>query len=63
MNVDDIANPVGGMSQTLDLTLFGIHSTKYDEFFLQTLDLPLMEVENDTGYLFFQKNIWMLCPP
>jgi len=36
MNVDDIANPVGGMSQTLDLTLFGIHSTKYDEFLFCT---------------------------
>lgn len=37
MNVDDMANPVGGMSQTLDFTLFGIHSTKYEEFLFCTL--------------------------
>ncbi|KAJ9550086.1 hypothetical protein OSB04_022629 [Centaurea solstitialis] len=37
MNVDDIERPVGGMSQTLDFTLFGIHSTKYDEFLFCTL--------------------------
>ncbi|PON62836.1 protein TUB [Parasponia andersonii] len=28
MNVEAIFNPVGGMSQTVDFTLFGIHSTK-----------------------------------
>merc|ERR1712070_1009870 len=30
--VVDIFRPLGGMSQIDDLTLFGIHSTKYDEF-------------------------------
>merc|ERR1719400_1823448 len=29
--VTDIFNPFGGMSQTLDLMLFGIHSTKQEE--------------------------------
>merc|ERR1719271_1622311 len=32
MNVVAILRPFGGMSQMADLTLFGIHSTKYDEF-------------------------------
>ena len=36
MNVADIFNPFGGISQTDDLTLFGIHSTKYDEFLFWT---------------------------
>jgi hypothetical protein len=36
MNVVDIFRPLGGMSQMADLTLFGIHSTKYDEFLLIT---------------------------
>merc|ERR1719222_1511928 len=30
--VDDIFRPLGGISQTEDLMLFGIHSTKYEEF-------------------------------
>ena len=32
MKVADIFSPLGGMSQTDDLTLLGIHSMKYDEF-------------------------------
>merc|ERR1711988_1575293 len=32
MKVVDILSPLGGMSQMDDLTLFGIHSTKYEEF-------------------------------
>merc|ERR1719261_1426747 len=39
MNVVDILRPLGGMSQIADLTLFGIHSTKYDEFLLTTLSI------------------------
>merc|ERR1719355_486511 len=39
MNVVDILRPFGGMSQIDDLTLFGIHSTKYDEFLLTTLSI------------------------
>ncbi|CAM0881007.1 unnamed protein product [Alopecurus aequalis] len=35
--VEDMERPRGGMSQTLDLTLCGIHSTKYDEFLFCTL--------------------------
>ncbi|KAL4280195.1 hypothetical protein GQ457_03G038150 [Hibiscus cannabinus] len=34
--VDDIFRPFGGISQTLDFTLLGIHSTKYDEFLFWT---------------------------
>lgn len=30
--VTDILRPFGGISHTDDLMLFGIHSTKYDEF-------------------------------
>jgi len=30
--VTAIFNPFGGISQMDDLMLFGIHSTKYDEF-------------------------------
>ena len=37
MKVVDILRPLGGMSQTDDLMLFGIHSTKYDEFLFWTL--------------------------
>ncbi|XP_028079402.1 uncharacterized protein LOC114281143 [Camellia sinensis] len=37
IKVEAIFRPVGGMSQTVDLTLFGIHSTKYDEFLFCTL--------------------------
>merc|ERR1719352_948622 len=37
--VVDILRPLGGMSQIDDLTLFGIHSTKYDEFLLTTLSI------------------------
>jgi hypothetical protein len=36
-NVALILRPVGGMSQTDVLTLFGIHSTKYDEFLFCTI--------------------------
>jgi hypothetical protein len=32
MKVADILRPRGGISQTAVLTLFGIHSTKYEEF-------------------------------
>jgi len=32
MKVTAIFNPFGGISQMDDFTLFGIHSTKYDEF-------------------------------
>ena len=39
MNVADIFRPFGGMSQTEDLMLFGIHSTKYDEFLFWTLSI------------------------
>merc|ERR1712124_160640 len=37
--VDDIFNPLGGMSRTEDLMLLGIHSTKYDEFLFWTLSI------------------------
>merc|ERR1711977_48656 len=37
--VTAIFSPFGGMSQTDALTLFGIHSTKYEEFLLQTLSI------------------------
>merc|ERR1712063_144077 len=37
MKVALILRPLGGMSHTEDLTLFGIHSTKYDEFLFCTL--------------------------
>merc|ERR1719181_1204454 len=37
--VPDILRPRGGMSQTAVLTLFGIHSTKYDEFLFWTLSI------------------------
>ena len=33
----DILRPFGGMSQIAHLRLFGIHSTKYDEFLFWTL--------------------------
>ncbi|XP_034910620.1 uncharacterized protein [Populus alba] len=35
--VDAIVRPFGAISHTLDFTLLGIHSTKYDEFLLCTL--------------------------
>lgn len=39
--VTAIFRPFGGMSQTADLMLFGIHSTKYDEFlFLRAATRP-----------------------
>merc|ERR1711977_661527 len=37
--VTAILRPLGGMSQMADLTLLGIHSTKYDEFLLTTLSI------------------------
>ena len=39
MKVVDILSPLGGMSQTEDLMLFGIHSTKYDEFLFWTFNI------------------------
>merc|ERR1711871_768677 len=35
----DILRPLGGMSQMAHLRLFGIHSTKYDEFLFCTLSI------------------------
>merc|ERR1711988_306909 len=37
--MDAIFRPLGGMSQTEDLMLLGIHSTKYDEFLFCTLSI------------------------
>merc|ERR1712099_164889 len=37
MKVELILSPRGGMSQTDDLMLLGIHSTKYEEFLFCTL--------------------------
>merc|ERR1719473_2694954 len=37
--VADILRPLGGMSQTDDLMLLGIHSTKYEEFLFWTLSI------------------------
>jgi len=37
--VEDILRPLGGMSQTEDLMLFGIHSTNYEEFLFWTLSI------------------------
>merc|ERR1712078_86335 len=37
MKVELIFRPLGGMSQTDDLMLLGIHSTKYEEFLFWTL--------------------------
>jgi len=39
MNVTAIFNPFGGMSQTADFMLFGIHSTKYELFLALTLSI------------------------
>merc|ERR1712187_386204 len=38
-NATAIFNPLGGMSQTAALMLFGIHSTKYEEFLFCTLSI------------------------
>ena len=38
-NVTAIFNPFGGISQILDLMLFGIHSTKYEEFLFWTFNI------------------------
>merc|ERR1712070_936136 len=38
-NVVDILSPLGGISQMDDFTLFGIHSTKYEEFLLMTFSI------------------------
>lgn len=38
-NVTAIFNPFGGISQMLDLILFGIHSTKYEEFLFYTFNI------------------------
>merc|ERR1712179_469440 len=35
----DILRPLGGMSQTVDLMLLGIHSTKYELFLFWTLSI------------------------
>merc|ERR1719388_256427 len=37
--MEAILRPLGGMSQTEDLMLLGIHSTKYDEFLFCTLSI------------------------
>src|SRR6185437_2609102 len=37
--VTAIFKPFGGISQTEDLMLFGIHSTKYEEFLFWTLSI------------------------
>merc|ERR1711970_1641792 len=39
MKVVDILRPFGGMSQTDDLMLFGIHSTKYELFLFWTSNI------------------------
>merc|ERR1712179_679008 len=39
MNVADILRPRGGISQTAVLTLFGIHSTKYELFLFCTFNI------------------------
>ena len=39
MKVADIFKPRGGISQTAVLTLFGIHSTKYEEFLFWMLSI------------------------
>ena len=39
MKVADIFRPRGGMSHTAVFTLFGIHSTKYDEFLFCTFSI------------------------
>merc|ERR1712019_36476 len=38
-NATAILRPFGGISQTDDLILFGIHSTKYDEFLFWTFSI------------------------
>jgi hypothetical protein len=38
-NVTAILSPFGGISQIDDLILFGIHSTKYDEFLFYTFNI------------------------
>ncbi len=39
MKVTDILRPFGGISQMADLMLFGIHSTKYEEFLFWTFNI------------------------
>merc|ERR1719430_719405 len=39
IKVDDILRPLGGMSQQAVFTLFGIHSTKKEEFLLWILTI------------------------
>jgi len=39
MKIDAILRPLGGISQTDDLMLLGIHSTKYEEFLFWTLSI------------------------
>merc|ERR1711990_369926 len=39
MKIDAILRPLGGISQTEDLILLGIHSTKYEEFLFWTLSI------------------------
>merc|ERR1711865_363220 len=38
-NATAILRPLGGMSQTEDLMLLGIHSTKYEEFLFCTFNI------------------------
>jgi len=58
--VTDIFNPFGGISHTDDLMLFGIHSTKYDEFLFCTfnicsstsfVDILPLNTNDDVNYL------------
>lgn len=42
-NVVDILSPFGGTSQIEAFTLFGIHSTKYDESLFTTLSICITE--------------------
>ena len=39
MKVTAILSPLGGISQTADFILFGIHSTKYELFFDLTFNI------------------------
>merc|ERR1712232_1440306 len=39
MKMEAIFKPLGGMSQTDDLMLLGIHSTKYEEFLFWTFNI------------------------
>merc|ERR1719158_2160015 len=49
--MDAIFRPFGGMSQTEDLMLLGIHSTKYEEFLFWTLSIGGRVTDEDGGHL------------